>query len=82
MIEAFDPGNGELVGTGIGVYRPALFRGCQPGIFALAPILREAITAGRVTGQLYRGRWLDIGSPERLRAVNAALGYELDGEDW
>jgi len=32
----------------------------------LAPLLRRAMDAGRVTGALYTGRWTDVGTPERL----------------
>lgn len=37
----------------------------------LAPLLRRAMDAGRVTGELYRGRWTDVGTPGRLAALNA-----------
>ncbi|HEB78761.1 MAG TPA: nucleotidyltransferase family protein [Methylothermaceae bacterium] len=51
---------------GIGVYRHALFSECTPGRFPLAPLLRRAAGRGQVTGELYRGTWMDIGTPERL----------------
>ena len=38
----------------------------------LAPLLRRAMDAGRVTAELYTGRWTDVGTPERLAALNAA----------
>ncbi|MBS0292369.1 MAG: nucleotidyltransferase family protein [Proteobacteria bacterium] len=38
---------------------------------ALAPLLRRAMDAGRVTAELYPGRWTDVGTPERLAALNA-----------
>ena len=62
--------------SGIGVYRPQLFEGCEPGRFPLVPLLRRAMAAGRVSGQLYRGKWMDIGTPARLEAARrlAALG--------
>ncbi len=37
----------------------------------LAPLLRQAMDAGRVGAALYTGRWTDVGTPERLRALNA-----------
>jgi MurNAc alpha-1-phosphate uridylyltransferase len=58
---------------GIGVYRPELFAGCSPGRFALAPLLRQAMTQGAVSGELYRGFWMDIGTIERLRAFDEYL---------
>ncbi|GAB6047216.1 N-acetylmuramate alpha-1-phosphate uridylyltransferase [Methyloparacoccus murrellii] len=58
---------------GIGVYRPALFRDCAPGRFPLAPLLRAAMREGRVSGQLYPGFWMDIGTVDRLRAFERHL---------
>lgn len=67
-------GEGErLTYSGIGLYRPALFSACQAGVFPLAPLLREAMSNGRVKGEHYRGRWMDIGTPERLAAIDAEL---------
>lgn len=63
-------GVSRLTFAGIGVYRAALFAGCTPGRFPLAPLLRRAIGSGQVTGECYEGRWIDVGTPERLRAVN------------
>ncbi len=65
--------------SGIGVYRLALFAGCRPGRFPLAPILRQAIAQGQVSGQLYLGFWSDLGTLERLEAFDRRLkkGGEL-----
>jgi N-acetyl-alpha-D-muramate 1-phosphate uridylyltransferase len=57
--------------TGVGVYRPELFQGCAPGRFPLRPLLQRAIAARRLRGELYRGEWLDIGSPDRLASLDA-----------
>jgi MurNAc alpha-1-phosphate uridylyltransferase len=46
-----------------------LFKKCVPGRFALAPLLHQAIAAGTVSGEMYRGRWIDVGSPVNLRAA-------------
>lgn len=59
--------------AGIGLYRPELFAGCAPGRFPLLPLLRRAIAAGRLQGEVYRGVWQDIGTPARLAALEAAL---------
>lgn len=58
--------------AGIGVYRPALFA-AQPARFPLSAVLRESIAAGRASGQLYSGRWFDVGT----RATFAALGGDM-----
>ncbi|BCX88730.1 N-acetyl-alpha-D-muramate 1-phosphate uridylyltransferase [Methylomarinovum tepidoasis] len=59
--------------SGIGVYRQALFAGCRPGRFPLAPLLRRAAAAGRASGEAYQGAWSDIGTPERLSAWRRQL---------
>jgi len=60
--------------SGIGLYKPALFAGIARGSKApLAPLLREQIAKGRVSGEHYRGQWLDIGTPQRLEALDRWL---------
>ena len=55
----------------IGLYRPAMVEGIQPGEkAALRPCLERAIDAGRLSGQLYTGPWVDVGTPERLAQLN------------
>ena len=65
----------------IGLYRQALFAppfcdippGNPQGLKApLAPLLRAAIAQGRVSAELYTGAWTDVGTPERLAALNQA----------
>jgi MurNAc alpha-1-phosphate uridylyltransferase len=69
--------DGRLTFAGIGLYAPALFAGISRGEKAqLAPLLRGAATAGRVTGEHFRGKWIDVGTPERLAALDAALGAQ------
>lgn len=64
----------------IGLYRSALFQppwtdilpGNPQGSAApLAPLLRRAMDAGRVSAELYTGAWADVGTPERLAELNA-----------
>jgi N-acetyl-alpha-D-muramate 1-phosphate uridylyltransferase len=56
--------------SGIGLYRPEFFAGCVPGRFPLLPLLRRAMAAGRLHGQLYMGRQLErCGHVERLAAL-------------
>ncbi len=67
-------GEGEkLTFAGIGVYRPELLAGQQPGKFGIVPILRAAMRAGKVGGEHYRGVWNDIGTPQRLADIDASL---------
>lgn len=60
--------------SGIGVYRPALFDGIARGTRApLGPLLRAAAASGRIGGEVHAGRWTDVGTPERLAALDAQL---------
>jgi MurNAc alpha-1-phosphate uridylyltransferase len=66
-------GERRLTFSGAGVYSPALFADCRPGAFPLAPLLRAAMAEGRVGGEHHAGRWLDIGTPERLAELDRLL---------
>jgi len=64
--------NGEsavLTFSGVAIYRPEFFDGCEAGRFPLAPMLREAADRGQLSGSLYKGLWADVGTPERLAAL-------------
>jgi N-acetyl-alpha-D-muramate 1-phosphate uridylyltransferase len=63
----------RLTYSGIGIFSPALFTGCQAGRFPLLPLFKRGIAAGRLQGQRHTGLWLDIGTPERLAALNRQL---------
>lgn len=62
-------GEPRLTFSGVGVYCPEFFADCHPGKFALAPLMRTAAARGQVTGEHYRGEWVDVGTPERLRLL-------------
>jgi len=78
----------RLTFSGIGVYRPGVLEGwrtvigntpgaaCEPPRFGLAPLLRAAIQAGQVSGELHHGLWTDVGTPGRLRELDARLRRE------
>ena len=68
-----EKGAPRLTFSGIGVYHRDLFQGCTPGRFPLAPLLRAAMTAGKVHGEHYTGVWRDIGTIERLADLDRAL---------
>ncbi|MFL6593664.1 MAG: N-acetylmuramate alpha-1-phosphate uridylyltransferase MurU [Luteimonas sp.] len=75
----------RLTFAGIGVYRASLFDawrtvvGDAPGAdaspprFKLAPLLRDAMARSLVTGERHGGRWTDVGTPDRLAALDAKL---------
>ncbi len=67
-------GTPRLTFSGIGIYHPALFAGIARGSSApLAPLLRAQIAQGRVSGEHYTGRWIDVGTPQRLNELDNLL---------
>jgi MurNAc alpha-1-phosphate uridylyltransferase len=67
--EVQERGGARWTYSGVGLYRPQLFEGCDPGRFPLLPLLRRAMAARRLHGQLFEGVWSDVGSIERLAAL-------------
>jgi MurNAc alpha-1-phosphate uridylyltransferase len=68
--------NGEQTFTyaGIGVFSPSFFSGVTPGtIMKLRPLLDAAIAAGTLTGERHDGRWVDVGTPQRLAELDLEL---------
>ena len=76
----------KLTFSGIGVYRRELLRdwrgivdddaaadATRPPHFKLAPVLRAAMARNEVTASHHRGRWLDVGTPQRLAQLRDAL---------
>ncbi|WP_458526737.1 N-acetylmuramate alpha-1-phosphate uridylyltransferase MurU [Onishia taeanensis] len=63
----------RLTFAGLSLIDPALLAGEAPGAFALAPLLRKAMAAGRVAGHHHRGPWVDVGTPERLAELDTRL---------
>ena len=67
-------GAGErLTYSGLAVLSPQLFADCESGAFKLAPLLRQAMAQGRVSGERHSGRWVDVGTHERLAEVERLL---------
>lgn len=63
--------------SGLSVQRPELFAAVPPAqkgqAFPLLPLWRDAMAARRVSGELFNGRWSDVGTPERLRQLEASI---------
>jgi N-acetyl-alpha-D-muramate 1-phosphate uridylyltransferase len=67
-------GASKLTFSGVGVYHPTLFKDITRGEPAkLAPLLKDAMALGRVSGAHFEGAWHDIGTPQRLAELDAAL---------
>jgi N-acetyl-alpha-D-muramate 1-phosphate uridylyltransferase len=56
----------RLTFSGIGLYRPELFRHLEPGRRPLRPVFEQALAQGQLSGEHYTGYWSDIGTLERL----------------
>jgi MurNAc alpha-1-phosphate uridylyltransferase len=64
----------KLTFSGVGIYQPSLFAGIVRGEAAkLAPLLKAAMAQGLVSGSHHVGAWHDIGTPERLQALDSQL---------
>lgn len=63
----------RLTYAGLAVYSPSLFEGLPRGVRPLAPLLKEAIADGLVTGEYSSGPWVDVGTPARLQELDAAI---------
>ncbi|MFZ9994130.1 MAG: N-acetylmuramate alpha-1-phosphate uridylyltransferase MurU [Steroidobacteraceae bacterium] len=59
--------------SGIGVYRPEFFKQCPGGRFPLLPWLERAAAARQLQGFVHPGLWCDVGTPERLQALDERL---------
>jgi MurNAc alpha-1-phosphate uridylyltransferase len=71
---SLNPQSSILTFSGIGLYRPDLFSHIPRGSKApLAPLLREQIAAGKVSGEHHRGVWVDVGTPQRLDELDKQL---------
>lgn len=72
--EVRQQGESLLTFSGVAVYSPKLFAALPKRVAAkLAPLLRQAMAIGGVTGQHHRGVWHDVGTPERLQELNQQL---------
>jgi MurNAc alpha-1-phosphate uridylyltransferase len=70
---AANSGEPRWTWTCIGLFRAALFAGAKPGEkVRIRHFMDQGIAAGTVTAELYPGEWHDVGTPERLAALNQA----------
>jgi MurNAc alpha-1-phosphate uridylyltransferase len=72
--------------SGVSMIRPKLIRDyvknhAQQQSFPLRDVLRPAIEQQTVAGTIYSGRWCDVGTPERYKALNDSL-YNIKNRSW
>lgn len=80
VLEQADDTTRRLTFSGISVLSARLFDGLSEQAGALAPLLREAIVQGLVSGEHFSGFWSDIGTPERLAEVDQRVREkQIDG---
>lgn len=70
----------RLTFSGISVLHKKLFRDLPIQPRSVVPLLQEAMTVDQVSGEVFEGLWMDIGTPERLQEVNALAKGEA-GDD-
>ena len=66
----------KLTFSGIYVLHKNLFTGLAIEPLPVVPLLQAAMTENRVSGEIYLGLWMDIGTPQRLQEVNALASDE------
>ena len=66
-------GDNMLTYSGIGLFNAGFFAETTPGKKALAPILRKKSESNKVSGEVYNGQWVDIGTIERLAQLRSFL---------
>jgi len=64
-----EEGDARHTFSGISVYHPRFFDSVTAGNFSVVPMLQAAMALQQVTGELYKGVWHDIGTPERLEKL-------------
>ncbi|WP_133128649.1 N-acetylmuramate alpha-1-phosphate uridylyltransferase MurU [Legionella nagasakiensis] len=62
--------NRQYTFAGIACYHPHAFKHGHPGRYSLTPLLRDLAKHKKASGEIHRGKWIDIGSPERLQQAN------------
>ncbi len=57
----------DLTYCGIALLDESLFADTPDGAFSLTAPLFRAVAAGEVTGEVFKGTWIDIGTPDQLK---------------
>ena len=67
------PGTEQLTFAGISILSPKLFAHLEQGKRPLAPLLIQAMQQGKVSGRKMTDAWVDVGTPERLSALDQLI---------
>ena len=63
----------NLTFSGVSVIHPKMFENLENGKRPLAPLLKEAMQKEQVSASKLQGAWVDVGTPERLAALDLAI---------
>lgn len=74
--EEHHPQERRLTFSGISVMHKNLFQGFPIQPRSVVPLLKAAMAENKVSGEVYDGEWIDIGTPERLQAINTQLMHK------
>lgn len=65
--------------AGIGVFHPAMVAAApRPSRFSIVPLIRTAADRGEASAEHYAGRWLDIGTQQRLDQARQLLDQKSE----
>lgn len=65
--------NPNFTYAGIGVYCRSFFDSCNLAKIPLKPLMLSAANSKKLTGEFFAGFWTDVGTPDRLKALNECL---------
>ncbi|AVH48422.1 N-acetylmuramate alpha-1-phosphate uridylyltransferase MurU [Acinetobacter sp. SWBY1] len=63
----------NLTYSGVAVMHPQMFVGLESGKRPLAPLLKQAMQQEKISAQKLQGVWVDVGTPERLNALDQQI---------
>lgn len=63
----------NLTFSGVSVISPKIFEGLEAGKRPLAPLLKAVMLNHQVVASKLAGIWVDVGTPERLTALDLAI---------
>ena len=62
-----------LTFSGVSVIDPKMFDGLDAGKRPLAPLLKQAMLDGKIAASKLQGKWVDVGTPERLMSLDLQI---------
>lgn len=63
----------NLTFSGVSIIHPKMFDSLENGKRPLAPLLKQGMSDGRVSAEKMQSAWVDVGTPERLTALDLQI---------